>query len=124
MARLGPSSVEDYLASMTDGQRAWLDELRATIRAVLPDATEEISYQIVAFKVKDKAVIYYAAFQEHYSLYPVTDAMREALGDEIKPYLSGKGTVRLPGNKPVPKTLVRKIVRVLRDANEAAARRA
>jgi len=123
VARLGPSSVEDYLASMTPERRAWIDDLRSTIQAVLPEATEEISYQIVAFKVNGKAIIWYAAFKGHYSLYPVTDEMRRALGDEIKPYLAGKGTVRLRADKPVPKTLVKKIVRVLRDANEAAIRR-
>jgi len=123
MARPGPASVAEYLAALRDEQRAWIDELRATIRAVLPEATEEISYQIVAFKVNGKAVVWYASFKEHFSLYPATDEMRRALGDEIRPYLAGKGTVRMPGDRPVPKTLVRKIVRFLRDANEARSRR-
>ena len=112
MARPGPTSVEEYLAALTPEQRAWIDELRATIREVLPDADEVISYQIVAYKVGGKAVVWYAAFGDHYSLYPATDTLRAALGDRIKPHLSGKGTLRFAPDQAVPRDLVREIVRV------------
>jgi uncharacterized protein YdhG (YjbR/CyaY superfamily) len=117
MAQTQPG-VDDYLATLTDDQRRWIDELRATIRAALPaDATEEISYQIVAFKVGGRAVVWYAAFADHYSLYPRTDGLAAALGERLSPYASGKGTLRFPVDRPVPRALVRSIVKVrLREA--------
>lgn len=110
MARPGPASVAEYLDALEPDRRAWVDDLRSTIREVLPDAREEISYQIVAFKRDGRAVVWYAVFQSHYSLYPVTDAVAAQLGDEIKPYRSGKGTLRFPAGQPVPKELVRRVV--------------
>lgn len=113
MARPGPATVEEYLASLTDEQRRWIDELRATIREGLPvDATEAISYQIVAYKVGGKAVVWYAAFPKHFSLYPRTDGLVAALGDRLKPHVSGKGTLRFSADQPLPRELVRDIVKV------------
>jgi uncharacterized protein YdhG (YjbR/CyaY superfamily) len=113
MARPGPATAEDYLTALTDDQRRWIDDLRATIREVLPpDATETISYQIVVFKVGGKAVIWYAAFAGHYSLYPRTDGLVAALGDRLAPHSAGKGTLRFAADQPVPHDLVRDIVRL------------
>ena len=113
-ARSAFASVDDYLAALTPDQRRWLDDLRATIRAVLPpDATEEISYQIVAFKVRGKAVIWYAAFAGHYSLYPRTDGLVAALGERLAPHISGKGTLRFAADQPVPRDLVRDVAAAL-----------
>lgn len=110
MARTAFASVDEYLAALAPDQRRWIDELRATIRGVLPaDATEEISYGIVAFKVKRKAVIWYAAFDDHYSLYPRSDAMVAQLGERIAAHVSGKGTLRFAKDEPVPTKLVAEI---------------
>ena len=114
MAAGGPATVDEYLAALTPDQRAWIDELRATIRAVLPDATEEISYGIVAFKLRDRAVVWYAAYQGHYSMHPASEAMIKELGDRLKPLQTGKGTIRFDPAKQVPKNLVRDIVRIRR----------
>lgn len=114
MARKGAASVEEYLAALTPERRRWVDELRRTIREALPDdATEAISYQIVAFKVRGKAVVWYAAFSEHFSLYPRTDRLEAVLGDRLKPHIAGKGTLRFAANQRVPRDLVRDIVRIL-----------
>lgn len=114
-----PSSVEEYLAGLPEAQRAVLQKLRATIRAAAPGATETISYQMPAFKLDGRFVVWYAAFRDHCSLFPATKAVLEAHGDELKPYVSGKGTLRFTEEHPMPARLVRKIVKTRIKENAA-----
>ena len=108
------ASVEEYLGALTPEQRAGIDALRGAVRAELPaDATEQISYQIIGYRVGRRVIVWLAAFADHFSLFPYTDAVREQLRDEVEPLLSGKGTVRLPADEPLPLDLVRRIVRIL-----------
>jgi uncharacterized protein YdhG (YjbR/CyaY superfamily) len=107
-----PTSVEDYLAALPVGPRATLGKLRATIKAAAPAATESISYQMPTFKLGGRFLVSYAAFKEHYSLFPASEAVMQALGEELKPHLSGKATIRFPANEPIPVALVKKIVQV------------
>jgi len=97
-----PTSVEDYLAALPDKSRAALEKLRKTIRAAAPEATETISYQMPAFKDHGRILVYYAAFKDHCSLYPASEAIMEALGDELMPYFAGKGTIRFDADRPSP----------------------
>ncbi len=120
---VAPSTVEEYLADLPDGQRAALEDLRATIRAAAPEATETISYQMPAFKDHGRFLVSYAAFTDHCSLFPASDAVREALGDELEPYVSGKGTIRFRADDPIPARLVTRIVEVRLEENAAKDRR-
>jgi uncharacterized protein YdhG (YjbR/CyaY superfamily) len=119
----GPSTVEEYLAQLPDEARAALEEIRATIRAAAPDASEGISYQIPTFKIHGRALVWYAAFRDHYSLYPATAGLRQKLGEELKAHFSGKGTLRFDAGKPIPKDLIRKIVEVRLEEAAATGRR-
>ena len=110
----GPTSVEAYLADLPQPQRAALQKLRRTIRAAAPKATEGISYGIPTFKEGGRSLVWYAAFRDHCSLFPATRGVTEALGEELKPYLSGKGTLRFTPDRPLPAALVRKIVQTRR----------
>ncbi|HEX6209049.1 MAG TPA: DUF1801 domain-containing protein [Actinomycetota bacterium] len=116
----GPASVEEYLASLPGVARAYLEELRATILSVVPGATETISYQMPAVRSGRRIVVWYAAFKDHYSVFPATEGVREALGPEVEPYLSGKGTIRLPADEPVPVSLVERIVEARLRENASA----
>jgi uncharacterized protein YdhG (YjbR/CyaY superfamily) len=107
-----PTSVEDYLAALPEEARAALEELRKTIRAAAPEAIETISYQMPAFKDHGQFLVSYAAFKDHCSLFPASKAVMEALGEELKPYFTGKGTIRFHADKPLPSALVNKLVRV------------
>ena len=114
-----PTSVEDYLAALPEGPRAALQELRKTIRAAAPEATETISYQMPTFKDQGRFLVSYAAFKDHCSLFPASGAVMEALGEELKPYFSGKGTLRFTADKPIPAAVVRKIVKTRIEENAA-----
>jgi len=120
-----PSSVEDYLAALPEQQRSALEKLRRTIKAAAPDAIELISYQMPAFKLEGRFLVSFAAFKNHCSFFPASDAVMNALGKELKPYFSGKGTLRFLPAKPLPAALVKKIVklRIQENAALAAARK-
>jgi len=115
----GPTSVEDYLAALPDEQRVVLEKLRKTIRAAAPEASETISYQMPTFKDHGRVLVYYAAFRGHCSLFPASNAVMAALGEELTPYFSGKGTLRFTPDKPLPAALVKKIVMARIEENAA-----
>ena len=119
----GPSDVDDYLAALPDEQRRALEKLRRQIKAAAPHATETISYQMPAFKDQGRFLVSYAAFRDHCSMFPGTAGMREALGDEIEPFMSGKGTLRFTPERPIPAALVKKIVKTRLEENAASRRR-
>jgi uncharacterized protein YdhG (YjbR/CyaY superfamily) len=118
----GPTSVDDYLAALPEEPRVALEKLRKTIKAAAPGATETISYQMPTFKDQGRFLVSYAAFKNHCSLFPASKAVMEALGEELKPYFSGKGTLRFTADKPIPAALVKKIVKTRIEENAAARR--
>jgi uncharacterized protein YdhG (YjbR/CyaY superfamily) len=113
------TSVEDYLAALPEESRAALEKLRQTIKAAAPEATETVAYQMPAFKDHGRFLVSYAAFKDHCSLFPASGAVIEALGEELKPYFTGKGTIRFRAGNPLPDALVTKIVKVRLEENAA-----
>ncbi len=103
--------MEEYFAGLPPAEREALERLRSTIRSVVPEATETISYQMPAFKLQGRFLVSYAAFRDHCSLFPANDRVREVCGDALLPYLSGKGTLRFTVEHPMPAALVKKVVR-------------
>ena len=106
-----PTTVDEYLAQVPEPARTTLNKIRATIRSVVPaDATEVLSYRIPAFKYKS-VLVWYAAFTGHCSLFP-TNAVIEAFRDELAKYTLAKGTIQFPVDKPLPATLLKKMVKM------------
>lgn len=109
----GASSVEDYLSQVPEEARAALEKLRKTIKAAAPDTTETISYQMPTFKYQGRALVGFAAFKNHCSLFPYSTKVMTTLQEELLPYdTSGNGaTIRFTTDKPLPASLVRKLVK-------------
>jgi uncharacterized protein YdhG (YjbR/CyaY superfamily) len=115
-----PATVEDYLASLPADRRAALETLRRAARAGAPEATESIAYGMPALRSHGRQfLVSYAAFKAHYSLFPASEAVIQACGAELAPYLSGKGTIRFPADRPIPAALVTRIVKVRFSENAA-----
>lgn len=104
------ASVDDYMATLPADRRAVMEQLRATIRAAAPEATEAISYNMPAFRLDGRFLVSYQAFKRHYSLFAWSDAMLARLGDALRPYAVGRGTIRFPADAPIPLDLVVRIV--------------
>src|SRR5438034_8233857 len=77
--------VDDYLARLPEDSRLALEKLRRTIKSMVPDAVEGISYQIPTFKYQGRMLVSYAAFAEHCSFFPGA-APIEAHRNELKSY--------------------------------------
>ena len=107
----GPSSVEDYLSQVPVEARAALEKLRKTIMAAAPNTTETISYQMPTFKYQGRALVGFAAFKKHCSLFPYSGRVIDAHNKELGPYETSKGTIRFTADKPLPAALVEKIVK-------------
>jgi uncharacterized protein YdhG (YjbR/CyaY superfamily) len=103
--------VEAYLAAVPEQARETLEKVREMIRSIVPEATEAISYGIPGFRLNGKGLVWYAAFKNHCSFFPLTDGVRKAHGKELEGYETRKGTLRYPIGKPPPKTLIRKLVK-------------
>ncbi len=107
-----PGSVDEYLDALAPARRAVFEELRAAAREAAPNATELISYDMPALRQHNRFVVSYGAFRGHYSLFPSSVVVRTELGEDIAPYLYGKGTIRFPESQPIPLDLVRRVVRL------------
>jgi uncharacterized protein YdhG (YjbR/CyaY superfamily) len=101
--------IDDYIAQAPPQARAALAEMRAIIKAVVPDATEAISYSMPAFKLRGKPLLYFGGYERHVGLYPLPGAL-EAFRDEIDSYKHAKGSIQFPLDKPLPADLIRRMV--------------
>ena len=103
-------SVDEYIADIPEPARSTLNEIRAAIRSAVPrEAIETISYRIPAFKHK-RVLVWFGAFSDHCSLFP-TASVIEAFKDELKGFSTSKGTIHFPTDKPVPTSLIKKLVK-------------
>jgi len=109
-SRPAPKTVDEYFSFVPQSARTKLKEMRAAIRSAVPkDSIEIISYGIPAFKQK-RVLVWYAAFSNHCSLFP-TAAIIEKFKDDLKPFSKSKGTIHFPTDKPLPTTLIKKLVK-------------
>lgn len=108
--KTGPKTIDEYLATASADQRTALEKLRKTIKAIVPTAEECIVYGVAAFRLNGKAVAGLGASTNHCSYFPMSGAIVAALRDELKGYETGKGSIRFQAAKPLPASLVRKLV--------------
>lgn len=106
MAKTDYQSVDQYLKQQPDAARKQLERVRRAIKKAVPRAEEAISYQIPAFKLDGRALLYFAGWKEHYSLYPATAGVVARFGKVLKGYLVSKGTLRFALSEPVPTQLI------------------
>ena len=105
------AQVRRYMSSQPAKHRKALSTVRAAVRATAPKAVEHFSYGIPGFRLDGRPLVWYAAFKQHVSLYPVTAAIRRPLAEDIKGYETSTGTIRFPLDEPMPVALIKKIVK-------------
>jgi len=112
-----PKDVETYLRRVPTEARASLEKLRQTIKSVVPEAVEVISYGIPTFKLDGRMLVSYAAFAEHCSFFPGAGPVDEH-ADELQSFQTSKGTVRFTLTRPLSASLVKKLVKTRIRLNE------
>ena len=103
--------VDAFLAAVPPDKRAALEQLRKTIRAAAPKATELINYGVPMFRLDGKNLVSYAAAANHCSFYVQSPAVMRAFAAELKDYKQGKGSVQFAPDRPIPAALVTKLVK-------------
>ena len=106
MAKTEFKSVDEYIASQPEAVQGILGRVRSTIRKAVPGAEEVISYKIPTYKLHGGAVLYFAGWKRHYSLYPASRRVVAAFKDGLALYEVNKGTIRFPFSRPVPVKLI------------------
>jgi uncharacterized protein YdhG (YjbR/CyaY superfamily) len=103
-------TIDEYLAALSDDQRAALDKLRKTIRAAAPGAEECISYGLPAFRLNG-VLVAFGARANHCAFYPMSASTVAAYKDELTGYETSTGTIRFQPDNPLPVALVRRMVK-------------
>ncbi|MGH8637053.1 MAG: iron chaperone [Burkholderiales bacterium] len=105
-----PSTIDEYLARVSPGQRPVLEKIRQTIRAAAPGAEECISYQLPAFRLNGP-LVGFGASANHCAFYPMSGTIVEVFKKELAGYDTSKGTIRFQPDRPLPAALVRRLVK-------------
>lgn len=112
-------SHDAYFAAQPEAMRRLLETVRTTVGKAVPDAAEVISYNMPAYKLHGRILLYYAGWTEHYAIYPGSATALAGMQDDLKPYKVSKGTIRFEVADPVPTKLIARIAKV-RAAENAA----
>jgi uncharacterized protein YdhG (YjbR/CyaY superfamily) len=102
--------IDDYLARLDEPKRTTLQELRRTIRGIVPEAEQGISYGAPSFRLHGKLIAGFAAFTSHLSYLPHSGSVLAELPDDVAGYVTSKGALQFPIDKPLPKALVKKLI--------------
>ncbi len=120
------TTIDEYIATFPDDIQKILRQVRATIKAAAPEATEKISYMMPTFYLKGN-LVHFAALKNHIGFYPTPSGI-DAFPDELSRYRSTKGAVQFPLDQPMPLDLISKVTQFrvaenLRKAEEKARKR-
>jgi len=107
---LSAEDVDEYLRGIEEPKRSTLEALRGTILEIVPDAEQVISYKVPAFRVEGRIVAGFAAFKDHLSYLPFSGSVLPELAGELEGYTMTKSALHFPVDRPLPKTLVRRLI--------------
>lgn len=110
MTFVSRQEVDAYLAGVEEPKRATLRKLRETIRSIVPEAEEVISYGMPAFRLHGKVIAGFAAFKNHLSYLPHSGSVLTQLSDDVAGYATTPGSLHFPIDKTLPKALVKKLI--------------
>jgi uncharacterized protein YdhG (YjbR/CyaY superfamily) len=109
---MSAEAVDEYLRGVEEPKRGTLQALRDMILELIPDAEQVISYRVPAFRVHGKTVAGFAAFKDHLSYLPFSGSVLGQLADDLDGYAMTKSALHFPFDRPLPKTLVKKLIAV------------
>jgi uncharacterized protein YdhG (YjbR/CyaY superfamily) len=102
-----PKTVTEYINAAPKEARAKLRQMRACIRASAPGATEGLKYRLPGYSYR-RILVIFAAHTNHIGFYPTPSGV-SAFADELTKFVTAKGSIQFPLEKPLPLPLIRKI---------------
>ena len=118
------NTIDEYLATLSADKRAALEDLRKTIKAIVPKAEEYITYGVPAFRLDGKMLVAFGAGANHCSFFPGSGATVAAHQSDLEKYDTSKGTIRFSPDKPLPVALLRKLIKARIVENESRRQKA
>ncbi|GAA1632528.1 iron chaperone [Leucobacter chromiireducens] len=106
-----PQTIDEYLSRLDPAPRAALERIRQLVTALVPEATETISYGMPTLLVQDRALVYFTASKKHLSFYPSSWAIDE-LRDQLTGYATTAHAIKFTLDTPLPSELIEALVRV------------
>lgn len=106
-----PATIDDYLETVSDEKRRTLESLRKTIRLIIPEADECISYGIPAFRLHGAVVAGFAATRRGCSYFPFSGSTLGTLANHLRGYEQTKSSLHFSVDKPLPTTLVQRLIK-------------
>ncbi len=103
-------SIDEYLSEVEEPKRSTLQQVRQTIKSIVPEAQEGISYQVPAFRVGGRVIAGFAAFKNHLAYLPFSGSVLPQLADELGAYGGTKSSLHFPVDEPLPPALVKKLI--------------
>ena len=104
------SVIDDFLADYSGPHRELMDEIRALVAALVPDAEEAISYGMPTFRLNGN-LVHFAPGKNHVGLYPAPDGVSHVAAElDERGLRHSKGAIQFPIDQPLPRDLVERIV--------------
>lgn len=104
-----PKTIDAYIDAQPEDIQPFLNSVRDTIKSVLPESQEKISWGMPTYWQKHN-IIHFAASKKHLGLYPGEEAVRY-FADRLTEYKSSKGAIQFPYSKPIPLELIADIAK-------------
>lgn len=102
-----PSTIDEYIAAAPANAQEMLLEIRSILKAVAPEAVEQIKWGQPVFEQK-RILFAFSAYKSHLNFMPTGQSLLPFQA-ELTGYKTGKDTIQFPYDKPLPKELIRKI---------------
>ena len=109
---MSQQEVDEYLANLEEPKRTTLQAVRQTIRGIIPEADEGISYGMPAYRLRGKVIAGFAAFKNHLSYLPHSGSVFAEIPEDLAGYVTSKGALQFPVERPLPKALVKKLIAI------------
>jgi len=109
---MSQQEVDEYLANLDEPKRTTLQQLRQTIHSIVPEADEGIAYGLPAYRLRGKVIAGFAAFTNHLSYLPHSGSVFAEIPDEVAGYVTSKGALQFPIERPLPTALVKKLIAI------------
>ena len=122
-AKAKPTTIDAYLTAVTPRQRTVLEKLRRAVHSAAPGAEEYIGYGLAGFKHGGRPLVHFGAWENHCALYAASPKTQARFQDALKGFEVSKGTIRFTVEKPLPLTLVNRLVKARIAENAAEVRK-
>jgi len=104
------TSMNEYVSTLPENAQKAMEEVIASIKELVPEAEEHISYNMPAFKVNGEYFIHFSAWKNHIGMYPIP-AGNEAFQKSVLKYKGAKSSLNFPLSEPMPLKFIAKVVK-------------